>query len=231
MRVNEVAFQLLQYQKQHDERQCLHGADHENQECSYHAADECPENGDQCCEGDEDAYQQGIREAQKCHGNKEHGTKNDGFQTLSGEELGKCAVCQGSDFQHTFCLLFFQISKQQLPALSAQFFFLNEDVAGKDKANDKRGHAAENALYHRECGAQYDVSAALENICGFFDDFIPVQIQICQPLGNFFVVVEQFFQFIQQDGYVCLDGSAQSGNGSAQFWDCLLYTSDAADEL
>ena len=97
MRVNEVAFQLLQYQKQHDERQCLHGADHENQECSYHAADECPENGDQCCEGDEDAYQQGIREAQKCHGNKEHGTKNDGFQTLSGEELGKCA--QGGSFE------------------------------------------------------------------------------------------------------------------------------------
>ena len=45
MRVNEVAFQLLQYQKQHDERQCLHGADHENQECSYHAADECPKMG------------------------------------------------------------------------------------------------------------------------------------------------------------------------------------------
>ena len=174
MRVNEVAFQLLQYQKQHDERQRLHGAHHENQECSYYAADECPENGNQCGDGNEYAYQQGIREAQECHGNKEHGTQNDGFQTLSCEEFGECAVCQGSDFQHTFCLLFFQISKQQFPALSAQFFFLNEDIAGKNKANDKCGDAAENALYHGECGAKDDVSAALENICGFFDDFIPV---------------------------------------------------------
>ena len=51
--VDQIPFDLLQNKEHDDKEQCLFRVDRQNQECTHTAADECPENGDEGCEGDE----------------------------------------------------------------------------------------------------------------------------------------------------------------------------------
>ena len=73
-------------------------------------------------------------------------------------------------------MLFLQIGENQLFHLSLQKFLLQQDIAGENKADEKRPHAAYNSRCYADGRAQHGICPYAEECHKLIQNFLPIQL-------------------------------------------------------
>ena len=168
MGIDQVSFDLLQNQEDRDENQSLHRIDNQNQKRADHAADKGSEIGINAVNPIKNTDEQCVRKPQDRQNHQEHGSQNHRLNTLSGDEIRERPVAESEDMEEVFLRLLRQKGLQNPLALISQLLLLQQNIAGKDKSNDKIGNTSGNSHGHAHRGSQHISHAASHHIqrCG-----------------------------------------------------------------
>ena len=219
LRINQIPFNLLQHKEQHDKRSCLRGIYRQNQEGADCTADKCPENRNQCGKRNQNADQHSEGEPQNCHAKEEHGSQNDGFHALPCQKIREGAIGQCADLQKAVCVRLFQIGEKELFHLLSQKVLLQKDIAGENKADEKRPHAADDARCHADGGAEHGICTHTEEGHKLIEDFLPICLclQLLQIVHQFGMVGEKLLRLLNQRRHLFGQCFPQGCNDACQF--------------
>ena len=184
MGIDQIALDLLEDQEQHDEEQRLPGIGDSDQQRPHAAADERAHNGDQGGQGDQNAHQQGIGQAEEGHGDHKQRAQDDGLQTLAGEKAGEGPVGEPQDLQRPVRPAEGEEGIEDLPDLTAELLLLHQQVEGEDQADDKGAHAADHAADQAAAGGHQTGAQVFGKLHGGCIPVVPgqLELQLCERL-------------------------------------------------
>lgn len=162
VRVDELAFDLLQHEEHDYEDEGQLRALHQDEQGGNATAEEGTEDGNEGRDGDEHGTQHGIRHAENAHGDEEHKAEDAGFEHLTADEVREGLVGQAADLEDALIDPLREQRIDHLLALHGQRFLAEEHVDRECEADEEGGDPGDDVGYDADTGVEQLASGLLD---------------------------------------------------------------------
>ena len=176
VRVDELAFDLLQNEEHGHEDEGQFRAHREDEQGGDTASEESAEDRDQSGDGDEHRTQDGVRHAENGHRDEEHEAEDAGFEDLTADEVREGLVGQAEDLEDALIDMVREQRIKHFLALDGQCFLAEQHVDREREADKERGYAGHNVGDDTDTGVEELASGLLDPVHRLFDEGLVADI-------------------------------------------------------